>query len=74
MIRRGDFRNINGVWIVECGECDYLERVKDTANVNAGAAAQGWKYTRQSGWVCPFCKRQPRLRYDEHGRVRKARR
>lgn len=68
MVRRGAIVKHAGVWMIECGECHRDDPVADTTNATRSASEQGWKYTGESGWVCPTCKRLPRLKYNEQNR------
>ena len=51
---------------VTCGECPETLDV-ETPDLNVAREAQraGWDYSMTAGWICPTCKRLPRLLDDE---------
>ena len=52
---------ILATWTVWCGRCSKWEYVGDViGSPTEEAKANGWKNTKQDGWVCPDCLAQDR--------------
>lgn len=52
MIRKGA---IWSEWFISCGGCNDSTPIESTVAPAHNAKLNGWKLTKDKGWICPRC-------------------